>query len=300
MQDHINALSTEILAYGSPAYLLKQDMTAHAYDLEAWEELEGESYLRAVVGSGWYSSTGLSIPDGATEADMLVAMRASRTLHTSDAWVRGDIINWLRDNKFGGGEIPHSELDKIAAELGVASSKRLLNNATTARAWPQHLRHPAGELSYSHHEELNALPEAEKRAWAERAIAESLTIAALRALLNDDSVSIGDVEVSVDGAGGAGAVTHTEQVTFASEKLDKKQALDVIANAIAVEFARKTKGSTLKAVAASVLLSFMQEGMLRLPAKAWKDAFANLPAQGAGGEQGAVAFEVVLDGEGLA
>jgi hypothetical protein len=251
--DHLS-LPT-VLEHQSPAYNIQQVLLERDYDESAWNEMDDDSYVTALMHSTWFRTTGMTIPKTATDADLFVVMRGSRALHGCDAWVRGDIINWIRDNRYQGGDIPRDELVKIAKELGVASAKRLLNNATTARMWPIEQRYPAHELTYSHHEELNKLPASERLAWAERAVSEGLSIAALRAALEDDAVSI-------DPEAGSGS----EQVSFASEKVDKKLAVKMLAKAIAQE---AVNVGNVQLGAENVLTNYLSVGMLRFPAKAW-------------------------------
>jgi hypothetical protein len=274
-------LMAEPLSFGSPAYLIRNTVVDSGYAPESWGELSDGAYVAAMTGSEWFTNTGLLIPDDATEADILVAMKASRTLHQSDAWVRGDLIEWVRKNKFHGGDIPREELEKIANELGVASVKRLLNNATTARSWPIEYRHPAFELTYSHHEALNALPLAEKQAWAERAIAEGMSINALRDAIKNDRVSI-----TQDG--------EATDVSFASEKLNHRVVRGVIARAISADAARiaQTNGteiteSIVRAAASTVLLAYERALMIKYPAKPWLDALRAVAAEDAEGAEGA-------------
>lgn len=268
-------LMNSVLEYNSPAYQLRNELIEKDYDPSVWTEMEDTSYLRAMTGSPWFQSVGLAIPTTATDADLLVAMRGSRALHQSDAWVRGDIINWIRDNRYGGGDIPRETLEKFADELGVASAKRLLNNATTAKAWPLAQRHPAGELSYSHHEELNAYPDAERQAWAQRAASEGMTIAVLRQALQDDIVTVDSNGTQVVGA-------IMEEVSFASEKLNKRQAIKIIAASIESE---AQKGKSVRLAAENVLANYLALGMLRLPARAWVETMG-IVSNGAGTEEG--------------
>lgn len=106
----MSAMTTDLLTVSlssnSPAYLLRNTMIEKDIEPSAWAELEDGEYVQAMTQSQWFRTNGLDIPADATEEDILIAMRASRTLHQSDSWVRGDLIEWMRNNKFGGGEIP--------------------------------------------------------------------------------------------------------------------------------------------------------------------------------------------------
>lgn len=279
----MNDIMVTPVTSNSPAYLLRNTLIEEDIDTGVWQELPDSYYVHAMTASQWFTTTGLDIPADATEADVAVALKASRAMHQSDAWVRGDLIEWLRVHKYNSNDIPRQDLMKLADELGVASFKRLLNNATTARAWPLEYRHPAFELSYSHHEELNALPLVEKQAWADRCIAEGLSISALRTLLHDDAVSI-TPEGTPDSNG-----VQTQVVSFSSEKVDTKTCAAHMASAVAKECTRLANGkpitlSTIITATENVLVSYHSVHMVKFPARAWADALGTQAASNGKGD----------------
>lgn len=261
------------LSHNSPAYLLRNRLIEEEIDLSAWDELPDSHYVGAMTNSDWFQSTGLMIPDDASDEDIAVAMRASKTLHSSDSWVRGDLVEWLRTHRFGGNDIPRHVLQTMADELGLGSVKTLLNCATTARAWPIDYRHASHELSFSHHAALNALPLEEKQAWAERAIADGMSVTALREAVQNDAMSI-----TVDNTGDpeAGQLPLGRTVTFSSEVVNKKVIIEETAESIwsmldtysgGVLDAR-TKEQLLTAV--KISLSRLEgRGLIKFPPSKW-------------------------------
>lgn len=225
--NNVGVVSTDLVAakldFSSPAENLRTHMLESEYDTQMWQEMSDGEYVQAAMNSSWWTSLGLVIPPNATPEDLAVLSYASRSLHASDQWVRGDIVNWVRVNQFGGGDIPTENMVQLADMMGVGHPKKLKNAAATCAAWPLAHRYDARDLSFSHHTILNALPEDEKHAWAERCMAEGLTIMQLRTLLTLDEPITATI---------ISAPVSQPTPVFASDVVDASAALEQIAMVI--------------------------------------------------------------------
>lgn len=244
-------LSYNLAAY-SPASVLTNSIVENEYDTTAWEEMPDEMYAKALVESDWFHSTGVDIPDDATDADVSVIAMASRSLHSSDAWIRGDIVEWVRKHKFNGGKIPETVMQQLAKQMGVNSLSKLRNNANTSASWPFALRFPPSQMSYSHHAELNGKSPEEKMEWAERVIAEGMTIVALRDALTNDSIT-------VVGNNGNGVASPTP-TKFASDVFDVETAMDVLA----IDLQNKSMEACK-----TVLMNYWKSHLIKFPPSYW-------------------------------
>lgn len=218
------------------------------------------------------------------------AVRGVRAMHAADAWVRGDLAllklaaNNIRSRTWRGRTnvspeqmaeyrnpvVPRrEELLRIANELGV-SVKRLESNMTTAKAWKLEDRYPSSQLSNSHHEVLNPLSPELRKEWAERAIAEQLSVGALRKLLREEGLSI-TVEYNEKGD------VVGQVVDFTGEPFKAETAIHTIAAWYESERAKSIKNTpwrTEKQVLTDVLETFERTGLLRFPLTPWQNALA--------------------------
>jgi len=228
-------------------------------------------FLAAVMSSGLVAPgmIGLNLDDTTlSKVDLDVLVRASRGMHQGDAWIRGDIMNHIRQTTYRGGDIPRPHLMEHAKHFG-CHYKRLLNNMTTAAAWKIEYRYGSEMLTYSHHEALNALPQDERTIWAERAIAENITANELRTLLKDDGLAIRQVYDA------EGQVTHLES-EFMSEKFEPSTA---VAKMWAWYDAELKKGTTPKVAFENVMHTFRKAGLVVFPARAWQAGLITHPVQ---------------------
>lgn len=218
-------------------------------------------------------------------ASLRIAARGSRGLAAADAWIRGDIANaWLtvttlwsqrHMNRKSQAQMledakatpmPRRDvLMQIAQMMGV-SVKRLENNMTTCRAWKHEDRYPSSMLSNSHHEVLNSLEPSLRKEWAERAITESLSVAKLRSLLQEEGLSI---KVEYDDKGNV--VGQTAE--FVAEGYSAAKSIHTIANWY--EHTRsKHPYFSEKGALIQVLETFERAGLITFKATAWQNAVA--------------------------
>ena len=221
-------------------------------------------------------------------AALTIAMRGVRALHNADSWVRGDLA-WAYITLMGmlpyrysqrlneenaksmverarNRPVPRrAELLPIAQIFGV-SVKRLENNMTTSKAWKLDDRYPSHLMSNSHHEVLNALSPELRSEWAERIIAESMSVGRVRALLKEEGISI-KTEYNTVGD----VVSQTAE--FVAEPFKAETAIHTIASWYESERA-SNKWMNEKQVLTSVLETFERAGLLRFPLTPWQNAIA--------------------------
>lgn len=101
----------------------------------------------------------------------------------------------------------------------------------------------------------------DKQAWAERAIAESMSVIALRTTLRDDSVSITQ----------DGEPTSTTVVRFDSDTFDKKDAIKHIAALVIAEI---DTGKSVRGSVENVLTRLSKVRLITFPPTAWVEALA--------------------------
>lgn len=195
--------------------------------------------------------------------DLDILVRASRGMHAGDAWIRGDLGNYIREAQYGGGEIPKTDINRLANQMG-CSPGRLQNNMTTCATWALEDRYDSGMLSYTHHEELNALDPDARKEWAERAISESMSAVVMRKLLAEDDVAI------VPNHNADGEVVSKTPVKL-SEKVDEQVCIERLW-AWYVDEVKKT--TTTKAAFENVMHSFIGSGLVILPVGKWRAALA--------------------------
>lgn len=247
-------------------------------DVSHWQDVDDDTlFVAALSTSGLIHPSGLgtvTLDAGSlSEEDLQVAIRGSRGMHNADSWVRGDLMVYVRDTHYNGGDIPREELIKWATQFGT-SWKRLLNNMTTSAAWDMEYRYPSSLLSNTHHEILNALPLDERVVWAERAISEGMSSGTLRRILREDGLSIKPVYDEVGEKVG-------EEAEFLSETFDETYAIDVIASWVQKEMA---KGVSVKVACQNVLLTFRKASLIRFPARTWQNAMTNSGMVASNGE----------------
>lgn len=250
----------------SPFARLRIEMKDMGVDMQHWQDVDDDSlFVAALSLSGLMHPTGLGMVEIAAGSlssdDLNVAIRGSRGMHNADAWIRGDLMQYVRNTHYEGGDIPRDEMRKWSVQFGV-SWQRLLNNMTTSAAWQIDERYLSSQLSNTHHELLNALNKEERVLWAERAISEDISAGGLRALLREDGLSVKPVY----DAEGAKIGTEAE---FLSEAFDESYAVTVIASWIANEM---EKGLGVAAASQNVLGQFRKAGLIRFPARTWQNA----------------------------
>lgn len=220
-------------------------------------------FLQALMGSGLIANgmTGLKLSDkdDLSHSDVDVLIKASRGMHAGDAWIRGDIMLHIKQVKFGGRDIPTAQFEQLAKQFG-CSAKRLMNNLTTSSAWSLDERYNSDLLSNTQHEILNQFTGTVRTAWAERAIAESMTVAQLRDAVKLDGAS---VQVTTDTQGETVA-----EVGFISDSITPIDAVRHIYRWYETEFAKT--GSSRQAFE-NVMLSFHENGLLNFPLRKWVD-----------------------------
>lgn len=223
-------------------------------------------FIAAVMNSGLIAAgmTGLRTldRDELSPTDLDVLVKASRGMHAGDAWIRGDIMLYVRNNRYNGGDIPRTHMEEYAKQFG-CSAKRLINNMTTSAAWELGTRYPSNMLGNTQHEMLNALPANERVAWAERAIAEGMTVVQLR-----DSLLLDAAAVHVTTA--ASGLTVSEP-GFISDAITPIDAARHMYKWYEAEIA---KTGSPKQAFENVILSFHENGLLKFPLSKWAAAMS--------------------------
>jgi hypothetical protein len=223
-------------------------------------------------------------------AAIRVAIRGARAMHGADSWVRGDLAwayltaislshidNWSNRSKEDAEKtlanfrehqlvVPRREQLKELAQMFGVSVKRLENNMTTAKAWKHEDRYPSHMLSNSHHEVLNALSPELRTEWAERIIAESLSVGRVREMLKNEGISI-KVEYNESGD------VVEQHAEFVAEPFKAEQAIHTIGQWYESE-RKRFSWMTEKQVLTNVLETFERAGLLRFPLTPWQNAIA--------------------------
>jgi len=237
-------------------------------DLEAVDD--NVPLVMAMMGSGLVAPgmRGLVlVGSDLSRADMDVLMRASRGMHQGDSWIRGDLMNYIRESEYAGGDIPKSDMDSFARQFG-CSPKRLQNNMTTCAAWEINDRYDSALLTHTHHEVLTPLGADDRSEWAERCISETISVTKLREMLAEE----------------AGALTLTATPTNGTTPaptiavFDNTYALKTMFSAYENE-CKKTKSEHV--AFENMMHMFLSNGLVTLPQAKWEAALLRSQKSGA-------------------
>jgi len=196
-----------------------------------------------------------------SRADMDVLMRASRGVHSGDSWIRGDLMNYIREAEYAGGDVPKADMAGFARQFG-CSPKRLQNNMTTCAAWDVNDRYDSALLTHTHHEVLASLAGEARSEWAERAISETLSVTKLRELLAEEATALMTAGMAVISSNGS---------TPAVQVFDNTYALNTMYDWYENE-CKKTKDERM--AFANMMQTFLSNGLVTLPQAKWEAALA--------------------------
>lgn len=199
-----------------------------------------------------------------SRADVDVLMRASRGVHQGDSWIRGDLMNYIRESEYGGGDVPKEDMVRFAQQFG-CSPKRLQNNATTCAAWAINERYDSALLTHTHHEVLASFPVDERSDWAERCISESLSVTRLREMIAEEASALQLIATTLNGTAPTAAATA--------------QAMQVFDNAYALDtmyewYANESKKVSPRIAFGNMMQTFISNGLVTLPQAKWQAALA--------------------------
>ena len=109
--------------------------------LPAGQHIEELSHaLCAELATPYITSTGLKPDENYTATDLIVFGRAATGIESVAMWLRGDAALGLYGHNMG------SDGLKAMADIFNCSVKRLLNNMTTCKVWPQE-QHRGSQVS---------------------------------------------------------------------------------------------------------------------------------------------------------
>jgi hypothetical protein len=203
-----------------------------------------------------------------SHADMDVLIRASRGMHQGDSWIRGDLMNYIRESEYAGGDIPKQDMDSFARQFG-CSPKRLQNNMTTCAAWDVNDRYDSALLTHTHHEVLTPLVGEQRSEWAERCISETLSVTRLRELLAEEA---GALNLSATVLPATNGVTPTVHV------FDNTYALNTMWD----WYINECKKVDEKMAFGNMFQTFLSNGLVTLPQAKWEAALARSVAKNGG------------------
>lgn len=153
---------------------------------EELDELQAAN--KAINKEQWVTGCGLLLPDKMTPTDHTVLAIYLGTLGDVAPWGRGDQVVRIQDEtekKYGKKTDAYNaaiaaRYAELIALYRTVSIKTLMNNASTARAWPLATRWQTTKIGYSHHELMNGLTPSERVYYMELADAEGLTVEQLQ------------------------------------------------------------------------------------------------------------------------
>lgn len=105
------------------------------------------------------------------------------------AWLQttAESIHWWLGDALNYGEQAYGEKYTQATDLTRLSVGTLANICWVCRRFPPDRRRPKEALTFSHHQEVAGVPEAEQNYWLDRSIEEGLSTAELRRLRNPNA-----------------------------------------------------------------------------------------------------------------